>query len=59
VLGRGVEPLLARGTLERPARTGVTVSGLFVRLQSGDLQAYVVYALLGLAVVLGWGALHD
>jgi NADH-quinone oxidoreductase subunit L len=59
VLAGRLEPLFARGTLERPARTGASMSGLLVRLQSGNLQAYVVYALLGLALVLGWGALHD
>jgi hypothetical protein len=58
VLARGVEPLLARGTLERPARIGARVSGLLRRLQSGHLQAYVAYALLGLAIVLGWEALR-
>jgi NADH-quinone oxidoreductase subunit L len=58
VLARGVEPLLARSTLERPARIGARVSGLLRRLQSGHLQAYVAYALLGLAIVLAWEALH-
>ena len=51
-------PLLARSTLERPAQIGARVSGLFRRLQSGHLQAYVAYALLGLAIVLAWEALR-
>ena len=41
-----------------PARAGAAGARWFPRLQSGDLQAYVVYALIGLALVLGWGALH-
>ncbi len=57
-LGRGVEPLLARQTIDAPARAGNAGARWFPRLQSGDLQAYVVYALIGLALVLGWGALH-
>ena len=57
-LGRGVEPLIARQTLDAPARAGAAGARWFPRLQSGDLQAYVVYALIGLALVLGWGALH-
>jgi len=27
-------------------------------LQTGNLQAYVIYALLGLVLVLGWGVAH-
>ena len=58
VLGRGVEVLLARLTLERPARAGAIGTRWFAQLQTGSLQAYVIYALIGLALVLGWGALH-
>jgi hypothetical protein len=34
------------------------VSQWLSRLQSGDLQAYLIYALVGLALVLVWGAAH-
>jgi NADH:ubiquinone oxidoreductase subunit 5 (subunit L)/multisubunit Na+/H+ antiporter MnhA subunit len=58
VLGRRVEAPLARLTLERPARFGAWAHAWFARLQGGDLQAYVVYALIGIAVVLGFGVVH-
>jgi NADH-quinone oxidoreductase subunit L len=51
-LARGVEAPLARASLERPARLGARATRLFARLQTGDLQAYVLYALAGLLVVL-------
>lgn len=57
-LARGVEAPLAAGTLEQPARSGPALGRWLMRLQSGSLQAYVVYALLGLALVLAWGAAH-
>jgi NADH-quinone oxidoreductase subunit L len=58
VLARRVEAPLARVTLDQPARFGLRATGLFGRLQSGDLQAYVIYALIGLALVLGLGVVR-
>ncbi|MDP2008330.1 MAG: NADH-quinone oxidoreductase subunit L [Rubrivivax sp.] len=58
VLARGVEPALAAGSLSGPAAAGRTLARWFGRLQTGNLQAYVIYALLGLVAVLGWGAAH-
>jgi NADH-quinone oxidoreductase subunit L len=55
VLPRRVEGPLARLTLERPDRTGARATAWFARLQGGDLQAYVVYALVGLALLLALG----
>lgn len=55
VLGRGTEPALTRSTIDEPAHIGATAASGFARLQSGDLQAYVMYALIGLLVALGWG----
>ena len=56
VLARGVEAPLTRTTLVQPAHAGTRATRWFAQLQSGDLQAYVIYALLGLALVLGLGA---
>jgi NADH-quinone oxidoreductase subunit L len=58
VLARGTEIALARITLTAPAATARFASTLFARLQSGSLQAYVFYALAGLAVTLWWSAMH-
>jgi NADH-quinone oxidoreductase subunit L len=58
LLARGVEAPLARTTLVQPAQAGARATRWFSRLQSGDLQAYLVYALIGLALVLGLGAVH-
>ncbi|MCE3284326.1 MAG: dehydrogenase subunit, partial [Steroidobacteraceae bacterium] len=55
VLARRVEARIARVSLERPARFGGRATALLSRVQTGDLQAYVIYALIGLAVVLGLG----
>ena len=57
VLAR-VEAALSRSSIDRPSRGGPAASGWFARLQTGDLQAYLVYALIGLALMLGWGAVH-
>jgi NADH-quinone oxidoreductase subunit L len=57
VLARGVEQGLARG-MAQAGRSGPAVARWLARLQSGDLQAYLVYALAGLALVLVWGAAH-
>jgi NADH-quinone oxidoreductase subunit L len=58
VLQRGVEAALTEGSITSPSRNGPAASRWFARLQSGNLQAYLVYALIGLALVLGWGAAH-
>ena len=58
VLARRAEVALARASLDRPAQWGASVARRFARLQSGDLQTYVVYALIGVALVLAWGAAH-
>ena len=54
-LPRRVEAPLARLTLEQPVRAGSRTGGWLARLQNGDLQAYLVYALAGLALVLVLG----
>jgi NADH-quinone oxidoreductase subunit L len=56
VLARGVEAPLTRTTLVQPAHAGARATRWFSQLQTGDLQAYVIYALLGLVLVLGLGA---
>ena len=38
------------------AAAGARATRLFARLQTGELQVYVIYALIGLALVLGLGA---
>ena len=58
VLARGVEPALLQGSLDQPARGGPAASRWLSRLQNGNLQAYLIYALVGLALVLAWGAAH-
>ncbi len=58
VLSRGVEPALAMFSMDQPGRAGPAASRWLSRLQSGDLQAYLIYALVGLALVLVWGASH-
>ena len=55
MLARRIEAPLTRASLERPARLGAATTGLLARLQTGDLQAYVVYALIGLALLLVLG----
>jgi NADH-quinone oxidoreductase subunit L len=55
LFARRVEGPIARLTLERPARFGARATALLSRVQTGDLQAYVIYALIGLALVLGFG----
>jgi NADH-quinone oxidoreductase subunit L len=58
VLARRVEAPLTHTSLERPARAGARANLWFTRLQSGDLQAYVIYALIGLVIMLGFGVAH-
>ena len=58
VLARSVERGLDQGVLGKPSAGVNYASGLFSRLQTGNVQAYVLYALLGLALVLWWGGVH-
>ncbi len=58
VLARGVERGLDKGVLTRSSDSVDYASGMFSRLQTGSVQAYVLYALLGLALVLWWGGIH-
>jgi len=55
-LARGVEAPLSRTSLLQTAAAGDRATRLFARLQTGELQVYVIYALIGLALVLGLGA---
>jgi NADH-quinone oxidoreductase subunit L len=58
VLDRRVEPALTEIAIAQPARAGRFASRVFAGLQTGNLHAYVLYALAGLAVMLWWGAAH-
>jgi NADH-quinone oxidoreductase subunit L len=57
-LARRVEAPIARASLDGPARLGEQATALLSRLQTGDLQAYLIYALVGLALVLALGVAH-
>ena len=46
------------GTLDGPAAGVRLTSRLFVRLQTGNVQAYLLYVLMGLALILWWGVTH-
>jgi NADH-quinone oxidoreductase subunit L len=58
VLAHGLEATLAKITLAKSADITRYVSTLFARLQTGNLQTYAFYVLLGLALTLWWGAKH-
>jgi NADH-quinone oxidoreductase subunit L len=58
VLARRVEPTLEAGIMTGPSGTVHYVSRLFSSLQVGNVQAYVFYVFLGLALILLWGVLH-
>ena len=55
LFARRIEAPVTYLTLERPARFGARATALLSRVQNGDLQAYVIYALIGLALVIGLG----
>ena len=55
VLGRGLETAVAKVSLGLPADAARHASRLLAQLQTGNVQAYVFYVLVGLAVALGWG----
>lgn len=54
ILARAVESALARSTLERPGTAVRYFSTLFARLQTGNVQIYALYAVIGLAVMFWW-----
>jgi NADH-quinone oxidoreductase subunit L len=58
VLAQLPERALAGAGLERVSRAARRASQACARLQSGQLQAYLVYALAGLAVVALWVAVR-
>ena len=58
VLARGLEAGLAKITLAKSAEAVRYASTLFARLQTGNVQTYAFYAVLGLALTLWWGATH-
>ena len=58
VLARKVEPTLDAGVLSAPNDGVNYASRLFTSMQAGNVQGYVFYVFLGLALVLLWGLLH-
>jgi NADH-quinone oxidoreductase subunit L len=55
-LGRSAEVVLSGTGLDGLARAGRRAAAACARLQSGSLQAYLLYALVGLGAVLLWRA---
>jgi len=55
VLGRGFETAVAKVSLGLPRDAARYASRLLAQLQTGNVQAYVFYVLVGLAAALGWG----
>ena len=58
VLARRVETALDAGTLAKPVDGVNAAARLFSRLQTGSVQGYLFYVLLGLALILCWGVTH-
>ncbi|HJV64235.1 MAG TPA: hypothetical protein VJ550_00735, partial [Geomonas sp.] len=58
VLARRVEPVISGVTLAATSESVQVGSRLFSRLQSGNLQAYLLYAVAGLVVILWVGVFH-
>ena len=56
-LRRGPERALRALSIDAPAAAAPRAAAPLARLQSGDLQMYLLYALIGLAALLGWGVL--
>jgi len=52
------ERTFAAGSIDAPADGARAASRWFGRLQTGSVQAYLIYALVGLVAVLGWGAVR-
>jgi NADH-quinone oxidoreductase subunit L len=57
-LARGVEGPLTRTSLVHSAAAGGRATRWFARMQTGELQVYVIYALIGLALVLVLGVVN-
>ncbi len=55
VLSRRIENPLATGSTLHTAQGAWAGTRWLGRLQTGNLQAYVIYALVGLVVMLAWG----
>jgi NADH:ubiquinone oxidoreductase subunit 5 (subunit L)/multisubunit Na+/H+ antiporter MnhA subunit len=55
VLGRGFETAFAKVSLGLPADAARRASSLLARLQTGNVQAYVFYVVVGLGAALAWG----
>jgi NADH-quinone oxidoreductase subunit L len=58
VLARRVETALHEGTLVKPSEGVRATARFFTRLQTGNVQAYLLYVLMGLALILWWGVAH-
>ncbi len=58
VLAGVSEKLLAYLTIDRASAGARYAGNVFSRLQSGGVQAYVLYAIAGLALILWWGVAH-
>jgi NADH-quinone oxidoreductase subunit L len=58
VLARRIEAAMTKVTLGLSADAARYASKLFSRLQSGNVQAYIFYVIVGLAVVFWWGVNH-
>jgi NADH-quinone oxidoreductase subunit L len=59
VLGRGIETALADVTLAKPADGARRASRWLARMQTGNVQTYAFYVVVGLALTLWWAATHD
>jgi NADH:ubiquinone oxidoreductase subunit 5 (subunit L)/multisubunit Na+/H+ antiporter MnhA subunit len=55
IVVKPLERLLAAGSLDEPATLARSIASRFGRARTDGVQAYVVYALVGLAIMLGWG----
>jgi NADH-quinone oxidoreductase subunit L len=58
VLAKRVESTIKTISIDRPPSWARGASKLFARLQSGNVAAYVLYAFVGLTLILWWGVLH-
>src|SRR5262245_30958052 len=55
---RPIEATLADASLSRPATGARRASRWLARLQTGNVQAYAFYVVVGLALTLWWAATH-
>ncbi|MBI1921907.1 MAG: NADH-quinone oxidoreductase subunit L [Geobacter sp.] len=58
LLARRVEPAINNAIIEKPADGVSRTASIFSRLQTGNVQGYVLYVLVGLALILWWGVAH-